>query len=75
MTRNLDNRVEVSCPIYDPEIKLDLLETFAITWADNVKARVLNGKNPNTYKKSSLNQRRTQTDLYNYYKNKLTLEG
>ena len=75
MTRNLDNRVEVSCPIYDPEIKLDLLETFAITWADNVKARVLNGKNPNTYKKSSLNQRRTQTALYNYYKNKLTLEG
>ena len=47
MTRNLDNRVEVSCPIYDPDIKQDLLDTFAITWADTVKARLLNGdKNP-----------------------------
>ena len=75
MTRNLDNRVEVSCPIYDPDIKQDLLDTFAITWADNVKARSLNGDKPNIYKKSSLEQRRTQVDIYNHYKNKLTLEG
>ena len=75
MTRNLDNRVEVSCPIYDLDIKQDLLDTFAITWADTVKARLLNGKEPNTYKKSSLEQRRTQIDLYNHYKNKFTLES
>ncbi|MGB0811683.1 MAG: polyphosphate kinase 1 [Flavobacteriaceae bacterium] len=75
MTRNLDNRVEVSCPIYDPDIKQDLLDTFAITWDDTVKARLLNGKKPNTYKKSSSEQRRTQIDMYNHYKNKLTLEG
>ena len=75
MTRNLDNRVEVSCPIYDPDIKQDLLDTFAITWADTVKARSLNGDRPNIYKKSSLEQRRTQVDMYNHYKNKLTLEG
>ena len=72
MTRNLDNRVEVSCPIYDPDIKQDLLDTFAITWADTVKARLLNGKEPNNYKKSSSEQRRTQIDLYNHYKNKLS---
>ena len=72
MTRNLDNRVEVSCPIYDPDIKQDLLDTFAITWADTVKARLLNGKEPNSYKKSSSEQRRTQIDLYNHYKNKLS---
>ena len=75
MTRNLDNRVEVSCPIYDADIKQDLLETFAITWADNVKARLLNGNEPNIHKKSSTEQRRTQIDLYNHYKNKLNLEG
>ena len=75
MTRNLDNRVEVSCPIYDPDIKQDLLDTFAITWADTVKARSLNGDKPNIYKKSSLEQRRTQVDIYNHYKNKLILEG
>ena len=72
MTRNLDNRVEVSCPIYDPEIKQDLLDTFSITWNDNVKARMLNSGEPNMYKKSSAQQSRTQIDLYNYYKNKLS---
>ena len=75
MTRNLDNRVEVSCPIYDPDIKKDLLETFAITWADSEKARSLNGKESNSYKKSSSEQRRAQIDLYNHYKKKLILEG
>lgn len=75
MTRNLDNRVEVSCPIYDLDIKKDLLDTFAITWADSVKSRLLNGKEPNIYKKSCSQQRRTQIDLYNHYKKKLTLEG
>ena len=72
MTRNLDNRVEVSCPIYDPDIKQDLLDTFTITWNDNVKARMLNSGVPNMYKKSSAQQSRTQIDLYNYYKNKLS---
>ena len=75
MTRNLDNRVEVSCPIYNPDIKQDLLDTFAITWADNVKARSLNGDKPNIYKESSLKQRRTQIDMYNHYKNKLASES
>ena len=72
MTRNLDNRVEVSCPIYDPDIKQDLLDTFSITWNDNVKARLLNSGEPNMYKKSSAQQSRTQIDLYNHYKNKLS---
>ena len=72
MRRNLDNRVEVSCPIYDPDIKQDLLDTFTITWNDNVKARMLNSGVPNMYKKSSVQQSRTQIDLYNYYKNKLS---
>jgi len=32
MTRNLENRVEVGCPIYDPDIKKELLDTFDISW-------------------------------------------
>lgn len=40
MTRNIDYRVEVSCPIYDQEIKQELLDNFEIGWSDNVKARV-----------------------------------
>ncbi|HKJ48494.1 MAG TPA: polyphosphate kinase 1, partial [Christiangramia sp.] len=38
MTRNLDQRVEISCPIYDADIKQELIETFDISWNDNVKA-------------------------------------
>ena len=44
MTRNLDTRVEISCPIYDTDIQEELLETFEICWNDNVKARVITEK-------------------------------
>jgi polyphosphate kinase len=30
MTRNLDGRVEVTCPIYDQEIKNELIDNFDI---------------------------------------------
>lgn len=42
MTRNLDRRVEVVFPIYDPLHKQELVKMLHIQWADNVKARVLN---------------------------------
>src|SRR5699024_2698376 len=32
MTRNLDYRVEVTCPIYQEDIKQELLDTFMICW-------------------------------------------
>ncbi len=67
MTRNIDNRVEVSCPIYDEGIKQELLDTFEICWNDNVKARYLNGKIANQYKSNNLEKIRTQFDIYNYY--------
>ena len=41
MTRNLDYRVEVSCPIYDTGHQAFLQELFDIQWHDNVKARSL----------------------------------
>ena len=42
MTRNLDNRVEVTCPIYDKDVQQELVDTFELSWNDNVKARWLN---------------------------------
>ena len=74
MTRNIENRVEVSCPIYDAEIKSDLIANFSMTWNDNAKARVLNGTTPNMYKSSSDKRQRSQIEIYNHYKNKLSLE-
>ena len=41
MTRNLDRRVEVSVPIYDPEMKKELLGFLDLQWKDNTSARIL----------------------------------
>ena len=71
MRRNLDTRVEISCPIYDEQIKEEILETFAICWSDNVKARCISEKQDNLYRKNNKPKVRSQFALYAYYKNKL----
>src|SRR5690554_2926065 len=71
MGRNLDNRVEISCPIYDPDIKKEILENFDIGWSDNVKARVFSAKNDNAYRKNNKTPVRSQFKMYDYYLNKL----
>ncbi len=71
MTRNLDNRVEVTCPIYDEDIKQEIIETYTICWKDNVKARLINAEGDNSYKKTGTKKYRSQFDTYTYYENKL----
>ena len=71
MTRNIDNRVEVSCPIYDKEIKKELIDTFEICWSDNVKARKLNILQNNEYKRDNKPKVRSQFATYDYYLEKL----
>ena len=41
MTRNMERRVEVACPIYQPEIREKLHEILNACLQDNVKARLL----------------------------------
>jgi polyphosphate kinase len=71
MTRNIENRVEVTCPIFDEDIKQELLDIFDICWNDNVKARILNETQNNQYKRNNLPKVRAQFETYNYYLNKL----
>ncbi len=71
MTRNLDYRVEVGCPIYDEDIKQELLDTFEISWSDNVKARVFSEKQDNAYRENTKTKVRSQFALYDYYLKKL----
>jgi polyphosphate kinase len=71
MSRNLDTRVEISCPIYDKDIQRELQETFNICWSDNVKARIISEKQDNAYKRNDLPKFRSQVETYNYYFNKL----
>lgn len=72
MTRNLDARVEVTCPIYDPEIKNELIDNFDIGWKGNVKARLHSENMENKYRKRPDEKVfRAQLETYNYYRNKL----
>ena len=71
MTRNLDNRVEISCPIYQKDIQEELLETFNICWNDNVKARDFSAKNDNAHRINNELKVRSQFATYDYYLEKL----
>ena len=71
MTRNLDYRVEVGCPIYDEGVKQELIDTFEISWKDNVKARVFSKVQDNAYKDDDKPLVRSQFATYDYYLKKL----
>jgi polyphosphate kinase len=74
MTRNLDARVEVTCPIYDEDIKNDLIDNFNIGWKGNVKVRFHSCKLDNKYRLRKDNPIfRAQLETYKYYQNKLEL--
>ena len=69
MTRNLDNRVEVTCPILQEDLKKEILDIFNIYWSDNIKSRLVNSNS----KSRITNQKsfRSQEKMYNYYLNKI----
>lgn len=67
MERNLDHRVEVACPIYDENLKQQILQILALHFQDNVKARIINKTQSNRYvsqgKRAPL---RSQIAIYEY---------
>lgn len=73
MTRNLDGRVEVTCPIYDEAIKNELIDIFDLGWKGNVKARYHSAKLDNKYRvrKDQEPVFRAQLETYKYYQNKI----
>ncbi|KIA93104.1 polyphosphate kinase [Flavobacterium sp. KMS] len=72
MTRNLDGRVEVTCPIYDQAIKNELIDNFNIAWKGNVKVRFHSYKLDNKYKARNHHAIfRAQLETYKYYQNKV----
>lgn len=75
MTRNLDGRVEVTCPIYDESIKKELIDTFNIGWKGNVKARYHSERLDNKYRVRGHNPIfRAQLETYNYYKQRQEIQ-
>jgi polyphosphate kinase len=75
MTRNLDGRVEVTCPIYDEAIKQELIDNFDLGWKGNVKARYHSHLLDNKYRERGNDPVfRAQLETYNYYINKIAVE-
>lgn len=71
MVRNLDHRVEATCPIFDESIKKELKDIINIQLHDNVKARWLNNALTNDYIEADGVQVRSQEETYNYLHNKI----
>lgn len=67
MVRNLDHRVEATCPILDENIKKVLKNILEIQLSDNVKARILDNELVNRYVKERNKKKiRSQVEIYNY---------
>jgi polyphosphate kinase len=69
MRRNMDNRVEVACPLYDPNLQQEVKDYLDIQWRDTGKARILNQKLDNQYHTLPDGEKiRAQEALYTYFK-------
>jgi polyphosphate kinase len=71
MIRNLDHRVEATCPIFDEDIKNELKDIINIQLHDNVKARWLNNELDNEYVQADGEKIRSQVETYNYLHDKI----
>ena len=71
MTRNIEKRVEVACPIYQEDLKNQILDTLEISNNDNVKTRIINDLSQNKYANNLHKKNRSQWDTYSYFKNTL----
>ena len=69
MTRNIDNRIEVGCPILSPDLKMMIIDTLTIQLKDTVKSRIINKSMSNTYvPRGNRRKIRSQISIYHYLK-------
>jgi polyphosphate kinase len=67
MQRNIDHRIEASCPILEKNIQKEIKEMLDIQLHDNIKARVLNNEQNNQYVNPRNTKKiRSQVEIYNY---------
>ena len=68
MTRNIEHRIEVTCPVFDKSIRNEMKDIFEIQWSDNVKARKLDATLANEFVKPGKIPVQSQIEVYNYIK-------
>ncbi len=70
MTRNIDNRIEVSAPVRDERLKQRIIDIIDIHFTDTVKARLIDKEMSNTYvPRGNRKKVRSQIAIYDYLKN------
>lgn len=67
MTRNLNARIEVAAPVYDPNLQKELKFIIETQLQDNVKARIINAEQDNRYKRDHNPLLISQKALYEHY--------
>ena len=65
LPRNIDRRVEVTCPIYHRDLKKEIIDIFNLHWNDQRKARILDASLSNQYR-SGDPKSRSQDTIYQY---------
>lgn len=69
MTRNIDHRIEVGCPILDRNLRKQIKDQMDLQWRDNTKARVLDPLQKNAYvTRGNRKKIRSQIAIYEYLK-------
>jgi polyphosphate kinase len=69
MTRNMDFRIEVGCPIYDPDLKKKILDIIELQFKDTLKARIIDKEQTNKYvNRGNRKHLRSQIETYKYLK-------
>ncbi|BDX05313.1 polyphosphate kinase 1 [Planctobacterium marinum] len=67
MARNMDNRIEVGCPIYDSRLKQRIIDILEIQFKDTTKARVIDAEQKNSYvARGNRKKIRSQVETYKY---------
>ncbi len=66
MLRNLEHRVEATCPVWNEQLKQELKDILNIQLQDNVKARWLDNQLSNEYVRTTRKKIRSQVETYNY---------
>lgn len=69
MQRNLDYRIEVAAPVFNPHIKQQLLDIFHIQLKGSAKFRIIDKQQSNQYKRIAGQENfRSQIETYKYLK-------
>ncbi len=74
MKRNLNRRIECVFPVYENELKEEMMDVLNIQLSDNVKASVIDGNLQNVRIRNDEPNLRSQRATYEYFKEKYSQE-